>query len=103
VIEAASDADALAAIAEHDAIRVLLTDIVMPGIDGIGLAQQLRALQPALGVIYMSGYTEHPMLGPDRLGADELFLQKPFSPETLSTMLRKACDGRAPASHRARS
>ena len=57
-------------------IDLLLTDIVMPGLRGTELAQQVRALQPGIQLIYMSGYAEG--LADLAIPAGAVFLQKPF-------------------------
>jgi len=57
-------------------IDLLLTDIVMPGLRGTELAQQVRALQPAIQLIYMSGYAEG--LADLAIPAGAVFLRKPF-------------------------
>ena len=69
---------------------VLLTDVVMPGLDGPALAARLRALLPGLRVVYMSGYAG------DALGAHGLlecgapYLQKPFDAAELGSRLAEA-------------
>ncbi len=81
VLEAGSGADALALAAKHGhGIDLLLTDMVMPGMNGRQLAEALRALRPGLRVLFMSGYSEQD-LGPDAL-------HKPFAPETLLAKVR---------------
>ena len=69
----------------HDGpIQLLLPDGIMPGMSGRQLAQTLVPLRPDMHVIYMSGYTDITVLR-YRIQTDEVtFLQKPFSPETLS-------------------
>ncbi|OGR41164.1 MAG: hypothetical protein A2X35_07150 [Elusimicrobia bacterium GWA2_61_42] len=80
-----------AAVAHPGRIDLLLTDIVMPGMDGFALAERLAAQRPGLKVIYMSGYTD-PDIFKGRLERPGLvFLQKPFNEallaETLSRVL----------------
>jgi two-component system cell cycle sensor histidine kinase/response regulator CckA len=95
VLEASGGAEALA-FAEHvENIDLLLTDIVMPDINGRVLAQQLRSIHPEIKVIYMSGYTgqavgNHGIIHP---GA---FLPKPFSREVLAGKIRQTLDLRSP-------
>jgi DNA-binding response OmpR family regulator len=90
VLEAADGADALR-IAETtpQPIEVLVTDINMPGIDGLELARRVRTLRPAIGVVYMSGAS------PDLVEAWDLltgtaFLHKPFGPDVLVERVRGA-------------
>ena len=84
VLEAANGAEALSVAAAHDGpIDLLLSDMVMPGMNGRKLADAIRAVRPAIRVLFMSGYTEdtvlHPAAGEGRIA----FLQKPFTPEAL--------------------
>ncbi len=69
-------------------VDLLVTDLTMPGIDGRELASQVRALQPAVGVVVMSGYV------PDSGWLDEVpgtvFLPKPFTPTDLLRATNKA-------------
>ena len=93
VLEAATGVEALKVFELHcDEIDLLFTNIVMPeGIDGLELAEQLKAKKPNLKIIYTSGYTS------DAIGtASELsgasFLQKPYSPPRLAQVLRECLD-----------
>jgi len=75
-------------------LHLLVTDVVMPGVDGRLTAARLRVLHPALRVLYMSGYSEHPILDEDlehEPGAS--FLAKPFSVDQLADAVRAALDG----------
>jgi PAS domain S-box-containing protein len=73
-------------------IRVLLTDVIMPGMNGKELAMQLGRLQPDLKVIFMSGYTGRIMNEGSAIDSSAVFLQKPFVParllETVERTLR---------------
>ena len=65
------------------AVDLLITDVVMPGLDGPALAERLRAVDPALPVIFISGYPDE-VAGERRpLGPHAAFLQKPFRLEEL--------------------
>jgi two-component system, cell cycle sensor histidine kinase and response regulator CckA len=75
----------------HD---LLITDVVMPGINGAELARRLQEECPALKVIYLSGYMEDEMLRHGIATGAATFLQKPFSSEAL---LRKVRDILHPA------
>jgi len=77
-------------------IHLLLTDVVMPGIGGRALAQQLLAGRPQLQVVYMSGYTGQTVGARDVLEPGSIFLQKPFTRASLTERVREALDsGRA--------
>ena len=73
-------------------IHLLLTDVVMPGISGRVLAEQLRIARPGISILFMSGYSEETVLlqGMQNLGAH--FLQKPFTPEELGIRIREILD-----------
>lgn len=76
-------------------IRLLLTDIVMPGrISGRQLARELRAEDPALKVIYASGYAPEQKGEPLELEKADRFLPKPFAPEQLLRLIRSLLDAR---------
>jgi len=72
----------------HSEIHLLLTDFVMPGANGRDLAKELTRMRPGLPVIYMSGHTDHGILGEALLGESAAYLQKPFTPERLAKKLR---------------
>ena len=74
-------------------IHLLVTDVIMPGVDGRMTAARLRILHPQLRVLYMSGYAEHPTLDDDlsrEPGAS--FLAKPFSVDQLADAVRAALE-----------
>jgi two-component system cell cycle sensor histidine kinase/response regulator CckA len=69
---------------------VLLTDVMMPRMDGRNLALQVLARRPNTKVIYMSGYAEDIVLDHGPTGQDTSFLQKPITPERLGRKIRSA-------------
>jgi len=79
-------AEALA-LAEQQAFDVLVTDVVMPGVRGPELAVQLRARQPSLNVVFISGHHEVPNLGESVPGA--VVMGKPLRAETLLEVLAR--------------
>jgi len=90
VIEAQNCQDALRLAALHaPKIDLLLTDVVMPGMSGRDLAKQLTARHAHLRVLYMSGYTYNVMGENGTLEEGLSFLQKPFTPKTLSQKVRE--------------
>jgi two-component system cell cycle sensor histidine kinase/response regulator CckA len=93
VLEASSGPRALALAATWiGAIDLLLTDVIMPEMNGPQLAAQLSALRPGLRVLYASGYAAD-ALGPMGLETREVdLIQKPFSPGALARRVRQALD-----------
>ena len=91
VLQAANGEEALAiAGAPGVSVSVLLTDVVMPGINGRVLAERMRMLHPGLAVLYMSGYTEDMVLRVGVVTDGSNYLQKPFTPEGLLARVRSA-------------
>jgi len=83
VIAATSAKEALALFEKDGPFHLLVTDIVMPGMNGRDLAKQLLTLKPDLKTIYMSGYTDG-ALGPSRaLDPGVSLLRKPFNEAAL--------------------
>jgi two-component system, cell cycle sensor histidine kinase and response regulator CckA len=74
-------------------IHFLLTDVVMPQMNGRELADRLTPLQPHMKVLYMSGYTENAIVRQGVLEADIYFLQKPFRTKKLLEKIREILDG----------
>jgi PAS domain S-box-containing protein len=90
----ASDANAALRLAEAHAapIALLVTDVVMPGMDGRELADRLRANRPGLKVLLVSGYAYDTALEHGALEGVLNFLQKPFTPDGLARRVRDALD-----------
>lgn len=84
VLEASRGDEALALAELHTgAIDLLLTDVVMPEMNGPQLVQHMIKQRPAIRTIYMSGFTNSELLRHGVEGDDIAFLQKPFSPQGL--------------------
>jgi signal transduction histidine kinase/ActR/RegA family two-component response regulator len=87
---AASGREALDRVAAlPDPPRLLVTDVVMPGMDGRALAAQLATLVPGLRILFTSGYTDDPLARQDLGDQGTAFLQKPFNTETLLERVRQ--------------
>jgi len=69
----------------------LLTDIVMPGVDGLELARQISSARPDIKVLYMSGYAPRAACG-EELEESSLFVQKPFTSAHLLHRVRLVLD-----------
>ncbi|MCX6628304.1 MAG: response regulator [Candidatus Solibacter sp.] len=83
----------------HEALRIcdefstpldlLLTDVVLPEADGVEVAEKAVASRPNLRVLFMSGYTEHPVLRLPGFDRAAPFIQKPFTKATLTAKVRE--------------
>jgi signal transduction histidine kinase len=69
-------------------LHLLLTDTVMPGMNGPELAQQLLLIRPHMRVLHMSGYTDKAFPNSGSQGPGGSFIQKPFTPQTLARKVR---------------
>jgi two-component system, cell cycle sensor histidine kinase and response regulator CckA len=93
VLEAANAAEAVARVDSfHGKIDLLLTDVVMPGMGGPALAAQLRDRDPALRVLFMSGYTDDNVFRDGVLEAGTPFMHKPITPNVLALRTREVLD-----------
>ncbi|MBV8393886.1 MAG: MASE4 domain-containing protein [Alphaproteobacteria bacterium] len=92
VTEAANGQAALACLAGEQKFDVMLTDIIMPGIDGPQLAQSVAKRQCAPKLIFMSGYSENAAVHHGRIAADAVILSKPFRKIDLAKRLRETLD-----------
>lgn len=91
VIEAKDGIEALEIATKHaGTIDLLVTDMVMPGMNGRELATRLTAMRPSMKVIFMSGYTEYGVTRNENLEPDKVLLQKPFTRAVLVQAVRKA-------------
>lgn len=73
-------------------IKLLLTDVVMPGMGGRDLSEQMSMLIPKIRTVFMSGYTDDAVVRHGILYEHVHFLQKPFLPEDLARKIRDALD-----------
>jgi PAS domain S-box-containing protein len=93
VIEAADGAVAMQIAVAHEAmIHLLLTDVIMPGMNGRELAQRISEIRPNVKVLYMSGYTENVIGHNGMLDAGIRLLQKPFNLRDLKRIVREVLD-----------
>jgi PAS domain S-box-containing protein len=92
VLRAANGAEAWEVFTQHQEIDLLLSDIVMPQMGGLELAERVAASRPQVRILLMSGYADNPST---RLGLADLevaFLPKPFSPAALARQVRLVLD-----------
>jgi len=93
VLEAATGSDALTQLRAHSGkIDLLMTDLVMPGMDGRELAERIARERPGLRVLFMSGYSEEAVLQPGESDVAAGFLCKPFSPRVVAQRVREILD-----------
>lgn len=90
VLEAAGGKEALRIAQEYpDAIQLVLTDVVMPGMGGKLLVSSLEEVRPGIKSLFISGYTDNAIVHQGILDSDVNFLQKPFSTEDLIRKVRE--------------
>ncbi len=93
VIEAADGAVAMQiAVAHEGVIHLLLTDVIMPGMNGRELAQRVAEIRPNVKILYMSGYTENVIGRNGTLDAGIRLLAKPFTLRELNLKVREVLD-----------
>ena len=93
VLEARHGVEALLISDRHNGpIHLLLTDVIMPQLNGRDLAQRLTSLRPDAKVLYMSGYTTKDLISHGMLDPGVAFLQKPFTPDGLALKVRQILD-----------
>ncbi len=93
VLEAGHADAALQICDQHEGpIHLLLTDVIMPGMNGPQLAEEMLKCLPNLKVLYMSGYTNDALIRRGVLQSDIDFLPKPFTPDILTRKVREVLD-----------
>ncbi len=93
VLEAADGEDALRLAQEYrGTIHLLLTDVVMPGMNGPELAKRLSAQRPEMKILYTSGFTESAVIRQGVTNQTASFLQKPFSQDAITHKVRTVLD-----------
>ncbi len=93
VIDAANAQDAIGRMREHDGpVHLLLTDVIMPGMNGSMLAEQLKKEFPAMKILFMSGYTEDHILNRGIMEPGVNLIMKPFTRTELLKGVRRTID-----------
>jgi CheY-like chemotaxis protein len=92
VVEAGDAEGALTAVASNNDIKLMLTDVVMPGMNGRALADAVRQSHPAVKTLFMTGYSRNAVVHQGRLDAGVSLIQKPFSQASLAARIRSLLD-----------
>ena len=93
VLLASSGEDALAVSAAHDSpIHLVISDSVMPGMNGAEVVRRLQAERPGLKALFMSGYTDDEILRRGVVSSTAAFIQKPFTLQEFARAAREALD-----------
>ena len=96
VLAAGTPEDALHYAQNADApIQLMLTDVVMPGMNGKALKKEVQTLHPLIRVVYMSGYTDNIIVKRGMVEPGLAFIQKPFSMEGLARKIRQVLDAQS--------
>jgi CheY-like chemotaxis protein len=98
VLSAQGAEEALLLAQQHGGpIDLLLTDVVMPGLSGITLAERFAETRKATPVLFMSGYADAAVVQREIIDAGRAFLQKPFAPERLLSRVREVMTAGGPS------
>jgi CheY-like chemotaxis protein len=89
VLEAPDGAAALQLLGEHPEITLLLTDVVLPKLDGRELADAAVKVRPGLKVLFMTGYTQNAIVHDGKLDPGVSLIGKPFTVRQLSSKVRE--------------
>jgi CheY-like chemotaxis protein len=93
VLSAPDGASALALAAAHTGpLHLVLTDVVLPGLNGREIVEQLSALRPEIRAVYMSGYSDGTISDRGLLSDERALVEKPFTASALAQAVRKALD-----------
>jgi two-component system cell cycle sensor histidine kinase/response regulator CckA len=91
VLDAESGDEALALLAAHDGpVHLVLTDVVMPGMNGRDVATHVAALRPGIRILFASGYTDDTIFRHGVLDDGSRFISKPYAPGELRRKIREA-------------
>jgi CheY-like chemotaxis protein/anti-sigma regulatory factor (Ser/Thr protein kinase) len=89
-LEAANDRQARTIVeGRNEPIDLILTDVILPGITGLELAEQMKSRMPSAKVLYTSGYPEAAIANYGIVAGDLAFIQRPYSPDLLVARVRE--------------
>ncbi|HSZ11861.1 MAG TPA: response regulator, partial [Rhizomicrobium sp.] len=101
VLEAPGGEEALEIVRNHKpTIHLLITDVVMPNMDGPTLVRAVRRLRPDMQIVFMSGYAEEAFRRNDEKAEDLHFLPKPFGLKQLAAKVKEVLSGAPPPAAR---
>jgi len=89
----ANGAAAVEVLAAHPEVELLLTDVVMPDMNGRQLSEKATEMRPDLRVLFMTGYTRNAIVHNGVLDSDARLLTKPFTLSHLASKVREALSG----------
>src|SRR6185312_11901535 len=93
VLTAGNGVEALSIIQKNDQkIHVLITDVIMPQMDGQELAERARILNKEMKIIFQSGYNENTLVQHGIQSGEVAFLEKPYNMKTLLSKVRSVLD-----------
>jgi two-component system, cell cycle sensor histidine kinase and response regulator CckA len=92
VLEACNGNEAIRFSTKYPAIHLLLSDVIMPGMNGVDLYGRLQKTCPGIKAMFMSGYAEDVIMRQDVLPAGSEFIRKPFNMEDLAIRIRQVLD-----------
>jgi two-component system cell cycle sensor histidine kinase/response regulator CckA len=93
VVEASDGSEALRLLERANGnLDLIITDVIIPGLDGTELARRAAIVRPDLPILFMSGYTDHEIVRRGLLESDKPFLQKPFTPDALIRRVAELLD-----------
>lgn len=94
-VRAAANATEALRLAQDELSRfdLVVTDVVMPGMSGVELAEMLTSIDPNMPILFVSGHVDKESLAPHTLSEEADLLAKPFTPEQLASRVRERLDG----------
>lgn len=94
VLRAHDSVAALEFLQQNTRIDLLLTDVVLPGMNGRELSRKAQSLRPGLKVLFMTGYSRNAIVHQGRLDTDVELIQKPITQDQLSARIRTLLDAK---------